>query len=111
LNSLSDRCGWDRTGPDPIQPARDRKSSHNRQQRASISRRGNSAPVVFINSFSRERHVDLAISLSGRFAFQLEAPAGHFKIFSNVNDQQHRLPKVLRLCLAADIIFASVSDV
>jgi len=90
LNSLSDRRGWDRTGRDPIQPARDNNSSNNRQARASFSRRRNPAPVISSKSFLREKEAPLALSLFGRFAFQLEAPARQFTIFSNVNDQRPR---------------------
>ncbi|MFN2497724.1 MAG: hypothetical protein ABR557_01400 [Pyrinomonadaceae bacterium] len=92
MNSLRGRRGWDRTGRDPIQSARDYKSSPNRRERASLSRRRNPAPVISINSFLSEKGAPLAISLFGRFAFQLEAPDGQFTIFSNVNDQHDQRP-------------------
>jgi hypothetical protein len=111
LNSLRDRRGWDRTGRDPIQPARDNKSSHNRQERASISRRRNPAPVISINSFLREKEAPLALGLFGRFAFQLEAPAGQFTIFSNVNDKYEQRPLRFSCNSQRTSICAFASDV
>jgi hypothetical protein len=111
LNSLSDRRGWDRTGRDPIQPARDNNSSNNRQARASFSRRRNPAPVIPINSFLREKEALLALSLFGRFAFQLEAPTGQFTIFSNVNDKYEQRLLRFRCDAQQASICAFASDV